>query len=261
MIRYAVLGLVQGLTEFLPVSSSGHLVLAGTWLRVESPGVLLEACLHLGTLAAVLWVFRRDVWAWGLAFTPRGSIERRKEVGLILAATIPIVVAGLFFRRYVDLAFSSLVLVGAALLFTSAVLLVAWRLCGKAFRRAIRFPDAMIVGLAQVLALLPGISRAGVTIGAAIGRRIIPERAARFSFLLAIPALLGAGLLSLVDANLGSGWSGDWAGVAVGTVVAFAVGILTIHGLLAALRRSKLWIFALYCGAVGIASLVIGFLA
>lgn len=258
MIRYAILGLIQGLTEFLPVSSSGHLVLAGTWLRIESPGVLLEACLHLGTLAAVLWVFRKDVFSWVLAFTPRGSIERRKEVGLILAATIPVVIAGLFFRRYVDVAFGSLALVGAALLLTGIVLLATWRLRPRAFRRELRFPDAMVVGFAQVLSLVPGISRAGITIGAAVGRRIAPERAARFSFLLAIPTLLGAGVLNLLDAAIGGAWSGDWVGVALGTAVAFAVGILAIHALFALLRRSRMWVFAFYCFGVGIAALVLG---
>ncbi|MBU0595272.1 undecaprenyl-diphosphate phosphatase [Candidatus Bipolaricaulota bacterium] len=258
MIRYAILGLIQGLTEFLPVSSSGHLVLAGTWLRIESPGVLLEACLHLGTLAAVLWVFRKDVFSWMVAFTPRGCIERRKEVGLIIAATIPIVIAGFFFRRYVDAAFGSLKLVGGALLVTGVVLLAAWRFRSRAFRRELRFPDAMVVGLAQVLALLPGISRAGITIGAAVGRRIATERAARFSFLLAIPTLLGAGVLNLLDAVLDGGWSGDWAGVGLGTAVAFVVGILAIHALFAVLRRSRMWVFAAYCFGVGAAALVLG---
>ena len=261
MIRYALLGLVQGLTEFLPVSSSGHLVLAAKWLRLESPGVLLEACLHMGTLAAVLWVFRKDVWAWVLAFTPQGSIDRRKEVGMIVAATVPIVVAGLFFRRFIDLAFDSLVVVGSSLLLTSLVLAAAWRVERRAFRRVLRFPDAMLIGLAQALALLPGVSRAGTTIGVAIGRRIVPERAARFSFLLSIPALLGAGVLNLAEAGLGAGWSGDWLGVALGSIVACLVGILAIYMLLAVLRRAKLWVFAVYCFCVGVVALVLGTLA
>ena len=180
---------------------------------------------------------------------------------MIVAATIPVIIGGLFLRRFVDGAFDSLALVGAALLVTGVVLLVASWLRPRAFRRELRFPDAMMIGLAQVLALLPGISRAGMTIGVGIARRIVPERAARFSFLLAIPTSLGAGILHLLDAALNGGWSGNWAGVALGTVAAFGVGILAIHALLALLRRSRMWVLAVYCLGVGIAALVLGLTA
>jgi undecaprenyl-diphosphatase len=204
MIRYALLGLVQGLTEFLPVSSSGHLVIGERLLGLHPPGVLLEAFLHLGTLGAVLWVFRADLAELALALTRRGTIERRKEIGFLIAGTIP--------------------------------------------------------GIAQALALLPGVSRSGVTISAGVSRRIEPSRAARFSFLLSIPALLGAALLSLWDASAGGGWSGDWGGIAVGTAVAFVVGILGVHALLAIVRRSRLWFFSIYCAGVGLTVLVLDLL-
>jgi len=256
VIRYALLGVVQGLTEFLPVSSSGHLVLTQRWLGLNPPGVLLEAFLHWGTLGAILWVFHHDVAAWGLAFTPRGSIERRKEIGFVVAGTVPIVIAGLLFRQRMDEVFASLPIVGGGLLLTAVVLFLTARLRSRALRREFQFVDAFLVGLAQALALLPGVSRTGVTIGAGVGRRIAPEPAARFSFLLAIPALLGAGVLNLGEVVAHGGWEGEWAGILVGTTVAFLVGILAIRVLLALVMKARLWIFAFYCLGVGLSALI-----
>jgi len=257
MIRYALLGLVQGVTEFLPVSSSGHLVLGERLLALDPPGVLLEAFLHLGTLAAVLWVFRADVAALARAFAQRGSIERRNEVGFIAAGTVPIVIAGILFRSVADTAFGSLTVVGAGLLFTAAALAVTERLRVRATREQLQFAGSLAVGIAQALALVPGVSRSGLTIAAGVSCRIRPARAVRFSFLLSIPALLGATVLNLWDVASHGGWGGDWSGIALGTVVSFAVGILGIHALLGVVRRARLWVFALYCTCVGLGVLVL----
>ncbi len=256
MIRYVWLGLIQGLTEFLPVSSSGHLVIGERLLGLDPPGTLLEACLHVGTLVAVLWVFRVDIAELAKAFSRHGTIERRKEVGLLIAGTIPIVVAGLFFRSVADAVFSSLPVVGGGLLFTALALTAASRFRVCACRRELQFIDSLIVGIAQALALFPGVSRSGVTIAAGIGRKVEPARAARFSFLLSIPALLGATALSLWEIAAQGGWRGDWGGIAVGTAVSLVVGILGIHALLAIVRRSRLWIFAIYCACAGLGVLI-----
>lgn len=256
MIHYVLLGIVQGLTEFLPVSSSGHLVIAERFLGLDPPGVLLEAFLHVGTLAAVLWVFRSDIADLAKAFTRRGTIERRKEFGLLVAGTVPIVVVGLFFRSIADAVFSSLAVVGGGLLVTAVALAVADRLRTCAHRRELQFVDSLIVGVAQALALFPGVSRSGMTIAAGIARKVEPARAARFSFLLSIPALLGATALSLWDLAAGGGWSGDWLGIAIGTVASLIVGVIAIHALLAIVRRSRLGFFALYCVCAGLSVLV-----
>jgi len=258
LLRYAILGLIQGLTEFLPVSSSGHLVIGERLLGLDPPGVLLEACLHVGTLAAVLWVFRGDLVELARGLTRRGTIERRKEIGLIAAGTVPIVVAGLLFRSVADVAFSSLAIVGGGLLFTAAALAVAERLRARAGRRQLRFSDALAIGVAQAAALFPGVSRSGTTISAGIAGGVEPTRATRFSFLLAIPALVGAALLNLWEVASSGGWDGAWAGLAVGTVVSFLVGIAGIHALLAIVRKSRLWVFSIYCGCVGLAALIFG---
>ena len=258
MIGYALLGLIQGLTEFLPVSSSGHLVLGERLLGLDPPGVLLEAFLHIGTLGAVLWVFRADVVELARSLTRRGTIERRKEIGMIVAGTVPIVVAGVLFRSVADVAFSSLSIVGGGLLFTALVLAVGERFRARARRGQLRFSDSVIVGIAQALALLPGVSRSGVTISAGTSGGLEPNRAARFSFLLSIPALLGAALLSLWDVSAGGGWSGDWGGIALGTAVSFVVGIVGVRALLAIVRRSRLWVFSIYCACVGLTALLFG---
>jgi len=260
MIGYAVLGLIQGLTEFLPVSSSGHLVLGERLLGLDPPGVLLEAFLHIGTLGAVLWVFRADIAGLARGLTRRGTIEHRKEIGLIVAGTVPIVVAGLLFRSIADAVFSSLSVVGGGLLFTAAALVAAERLRARTGRRQLRFADSILVGVAQALALFPGVSRSGATIAAGMSSGIEPAHAARFSFLLSIPALLGAALLNLWDVAAQGGWSGDWGGIALGTAVAFIIGIAGVHALLAIVRRSRLWVFSIYCACVGLTALLVGLL-
>ena len=253
MIRYALLGLVQGLTEFLPISSSAHLVLGQRLLGIDPPGVLLEALLHLGTLAAVVIAFRKDLVHLARSATRRGSLSGRKEIGMLLAGTLPILIAGLLLRDAVDRLFSSLWLVGVALIATGGALLAADRLARRARRSEVRFVDALIMGTAQALALLPGLSRSGVTIASGIATGLSAPQAARFSFLLAVPALLGAGIVTLWDAaHVGGLADQNVAGLLVATLVSLAVGLAAIHALLALIARGRLWFFAVYCFAVGI---------
>jgi len=254
MIRYALLGLIQGLTEFLPVSSSGHLVLAGRWIGLDPPGVLLEAMLHWGTLLAVLLVFRKDLAAMIMALGGRGRIEDRKRIGFLVAGTLPIVVTGLLLRGPVEQAFSSVLVVGIGLIVSAGFLFAASLLQVHARRATLCFSDSMVVGCAQTLSLVPGISRSGVTISTGLVAGLTPEGATRFSFLLSIPALLGAGLLHLIEA-LQAPQQFDWAGLAIGTAVSFGVGLLAIHALLGLVRRRKLWWFAIYCLGLGLGTL------
>jgi len=257
MIRYAILGAVQGLTEFLPISSSGHLVLAQRVIGLDPPGVLLEALLHWGTLLAVVFFFRADLLAMLRSLTPKGTIEGRKEIGLIAAGTVPIVVLGLLLRGSMDRIFAAPTILGGSLLVTALVLGLTGIIRRKAERNQARFLDAIMIGLAQAAALLPGLSRSGTTISAGIFAGLTPRRAARFSFLLAIPALFGAGLLSLWDAaGACSADSVSWLGLAMGTITAFVVGLVAIRAMLALVARARLWVFSLYCAAVGVLVLV-----
>jgi undecaprenyl-diphosphatase len=255
MIDYVVLGVIQGLTEFLPISSSAHLVLAERLLGMYSPGVLFEASLHLGTLAAILVWFRSDIAELLHALTRQGSIERRKEIGLLVLATVPILVVGLLLRGEVDALFSSLWIVSIGLLASGSILLATAR--RRASRRAPRALDAVAIGLAQAASILPGVSRSGTTIGIGILSGVAPDRAARFSFLLAIPAIAGAGIVSVWDAvKGGTAAASNVGGILVGTLVAFLVGLAAIRFLLAVVARGRLWIFALYCLALGTAVLL-----
>jgi undecaprenyl-diphosphatase len=248
-------GLIQGLTEFLPISSSGHLVIVPAFLSswgidVAPPSLAVSAVLHLGTLLAVLIYFRADVKK---ALHFRSDQEGKKIATLVVLGTIPALV-GLPLRANLELFQETVSNVGWALVTTGFILIIGQRLATGA-RRLLdgQIPDAIIVGISQAFALIPGISRSGVTISTGNGRKFSPLEAARFSFLLGIPAIAGAGLISLPDLFQ----SGE---VGVDLLVAFSVAALSGYGaialLLATLRRVGLAPFAVYCLAVGTATVL-----
>jgi undecaprenyl-diphosphatase len=258
VISHLVLGLVQGLTEFLPVSSSGHLVLAERFFGLTSPGLIFEACLHLGTVAAILVFFRSDVAAFARTLTPRGDVGTRKEIGLLLLGTVPVVIVGLVLRGSADRWFHSLGVVGAGWMATAGMLLLADR---RARRPGVGQPSvvgALAMGVAQSAALVPGVSRSGFTMGAGMLAGLRPERAARFSFLLSVPAVVGAAGLTLWDGvqehALGDS---NVLGILLGSGVAFLVGLLALRAFLSLVARMRLWPFALYCAALSVTALVL----
>jgi len=255
MIRYLILGAVQGITEFLPVSSSGHLVLAQRLLGVDPPGVLLEALLHWGTLLAIVVVFWKDIAQLFSALTPRGSIEDRKEIGVLIAGTIPIVVMGLLLRGSMNGLFGSMIAVGIGFLVSAVLLLLGGWVRRPVEKNRASFASGLFVGLAQAAALVPGLSRSGATISVGRVLGLTPRGAARLSFLLAIPAIFGAGLVSLWDAlQMGIGGQ-DVLGLAVGTLTSFVIGWLAIRALLALVSRGRLWLFGVYCAVLGFLTL------
>ena len=262
------LGIVQGLTEFLPVSSSGHLVIAQHYLpNFHQPGVLFDVLLHLGTLLAVIIYFRQEVFSIGSSLLPRPKRDlspqeetarkvHRNLAFFILLGSLPAAGIGLGFEEQIIRLFSSILMVGAMLIVTGTVLLLAEiiprRTSGK---KQVGIGDAIIIGLAQAASIIPGISRSGSTIAAALLRGIEGESAVRFSFLLSIPAILGAVVLNLK--NLDQIPSGEtWAYIA-GTVTALIVGLASLWVLKEMVRLRKLKFFAYYCWVVGAAVLVI----
>lgn len=256
MERYLFLGALQGITEFLPVSSSAHLVLAQAILGMDPPGVVLEAVLHLGTLLAVLIYFRRDILLL-LERVVRGDPGGLRYLGLLAAATVPIVLAGFLLRDPIERAFSSTRIAGGLLLVTGTLLLLADHKLNTGTPRSLDFPRAAGIGGAQALALLPGISRSGVTIAAGIILGLGVGEAVRFSFFLAIPAIAGGGLISILDALATGLRPQEWWGLAIGGTAALASGLLAIKFLLAVLGRGKLWPFGLYCLTVGTLALIL----
>jgi len=256
VLEAIIWGLVQGLTEFLPISSSGHLViipafLAEAGMDVSQPSLAISAVLHLGTLLAVLVYFRKDV-ARVLKF--RTDSEGRTIAKLVAIGTIPALL-GLPLESRLESFQNTVANVGWALMVTGVVLVIGQRLStGERRLSEGRIPDAVTIGIAQAFALIPGISRSGMTISAGNGRRFNPLEAARFSFLLGIPAIAGAGLISLPDLV-----SSNEVGLelVVGFVVAALSGYAAIAILLAALRRIGLLPFAAYCLFVGLATVLV----
>lgn len=257
------LGVVQGLTEFLPVSSSGHLALFRRLLGLPQAGLTFEVMVHLGTLVAVLVALRED-WlpiVTGL-FSPPGRRESLRKLGLLALATVPVGVVGLALKSLVEGAFASVAAVGGALLVTGAVLWGAERLAaragtGKALD-GIGPVDALLVGCAQAAAILPGVSRSGMTIGAALARGVERGAAARFAFLLSIPAILGATLVELP----GLLEAGAAVGVPVlaGAATAALSGYVAIRFFLRFLRERSLRVFVYYTWAAGLLALLSHFL-
>ncbi|MBN1918572.1 MAG: undecaprenyl-diphosphate phosphatase [Verrucomicrobia bacterium] len=250
LLKAVLLGIIQGLTEFLPVSSSGHLVIFQDLFGFNEHSLMLDVFLHAGTLMPVFIVFRRDIAA---LFT-----TRRPWIWLIAAGTVPIVVVGALFYEPLTRAFASSRLVGALLLFNGAILLAGSRLGRTGATRSAGWLHAGAVGLAQAVAILPGISRSGSTISTGLATGLDREDAARFSFLLAIPAILLALAHDLWKAFNGAEpiGSGVWGPIAAGTVAAAIVGYGALRLLLAVVRRRKLAPFGWYCLAVGAAVLV-----
>lgn len=249
MLEAALWGLIQGLTEFLPISSSGHLVLIPALFGQEGPDLATSAILHLGTLAAVLAYFRSDLLQMAKFDAPG-----RKFIGLLLLGTIPAAAIGLTFGDQIDEMSSNPRWVALALMATG-ILLIATRFIkiGQREVSATEVPDAVFIGTIQAFALIPGVSRSGMTISAALSRGYDPVQAARFSFLLGVPAIAGAGLLSLPDLFEG----GLRTELLVGMLVAAVSGYAAIALLLRLMARIGLSPFGVYCIGIGLVALVV----
>ncbi|MFQ6604506.1 MAG: undecaprenyl-diphosphate phosphatase [Fidelibacterota bacterium] len=246
-----ILGIIQGFTEFLPISSSGHLVLIQELLHLDIPGNQLEVVMHAGTLFSILVVFWQDLVRLAGTLTQRASLQ---YVIYLVVGTLPAVIVGLGFKTQIESAFDSTWFVGMNLLFTGTLLLST---------RFIRLRDNEVgmkssvgIGLAQALAILPGISRSGSTISIAMVLGISPAEAARFSFLLAIPALLGAGLLTALDGFSASGQTG-FIPLTLGFLTSFFTGWTTLKWLLTMLKKGQFYWFGAYCIIIGILTITL----
>jgi undecaprenyl-diphosphatase len=306
-LQALVLGVVQGLTEFIPVSSSAHLVLVPYLMDWQQPTLAFDVALHMGTLAAALWYFRRELWAMVAALTGRANPSEgrvyRQLAFLLMVASLPVAIAGALFERRIAAVFQSPAQT-AALLFVTAGFLIM----GEKIRdlRVVRTPPtrvlgegpsldsegtksgdtrsmtatrlhslsvgrddfdpagmtlaelgirhAVVVGLLQALALLPGVSRSGATITGGLASGLTREAATRFSFLLSIPALIGASALNLADLAETDRYSA--LDIATGMVTSSVVGYFAIRWLVALVARDRLTGFAWYCMAVGIIGLL-----
>ena len=254
LLQSIILGLLQGLTEFLPISSSGHILILPALLGWEDPGAAFTAVIQLGTEAAVLLYFRKDLWniavTWtGSLFRPelRGELNARMGWYLI-AATIPIGILGLTFENQIETAARSLWLVATMLIVFGIVLGLADRF-GNRDRDIgdLSFRDGVLIGFAQSLALIPGVSRSGATISAGLFLGLERAAAARFSFLLAIPAVVISGFFQLYGILSGEEAVGEpLLNIAAATLVAFVSGYLVIAWLLRYVSTHSYSIFVGY---------------
>lgn len=259
-----VLGLVQGITEYIPVSSSGHLVLVPWLLGWPDAPFTFEVLVQWGTLIGVFIFFWADIWAVTGGVT-RGLLNRRPlgtpeaRLGwLIVVATVPAVVFGVLLKDYFEQAFSAPLFAALMLLVTALILVVAERF-GRRTRslEAVGWLDALIIGLWQVAAILPGVSRSGATIGGGVLRNLDRPAAARFSFLMSIPALLGAGVLAILDLVESGALDAELPALTIGFVAAAISGYVCIRWLLGYLQRHSLYVFAVYCTAFGLFNLAV----
>ena len=272
------LGLVQGITEFLPLSSSGHLAIFQNIFGMENAEkshLFFDVMLHFGTLISVCVVFRRDIWAIikalaGLVTGKRETVAQGNDAGensgvsirlllLIIVATIPLV-AVVFLKDYIELLYTNTTFVGFALIITGGLLYISDKLiAGHKKERKAKLSDAVVVGLMQALAVLPGLSRAGSTITAGLFRGFDREFAVKFSFLMSIPAILGANILSVKDAiEQGIDWS-LMPLYLVGVAVAAVAGFFAINLVKVLARKNKFGKFAYYCWTVGLVVIIASF--
>lgn len=266
LFKALILGIVQGLTEFLPISSSGHLRIVPALLGWDDPGAAFTAVIQIGTLAAVLAYFRQDISRIGRAWfrglfdrAPRATLDSRMG-WMMIVGTVPIVVCGLLFKDQIETRLRSLYVVSGTLIGLAVVLALAEAVVRVRASRGlpakkmaeVTWPDAIVTGLAQALALVPGSSRSGVTITAGLFAGMSRETAARFSFLLSLPSVLAAGVYQLYKARESLFASqADASALAVATVASAIVGYLSIAFLLRYLKTHTTAVFIIYRLALG----------
>jgi undecaprenyl-diphosphatase len=246
-----LLGALQGATEFLPVSSSGHLVIGQALLGISLPGILFEIVVHVATLLSVVVVYRARLLDLGRGALVERSSEAWRYLGWLALATLPVGVVGVLFGDRVTALFDAPAAVGVALLLTGTLLLSSRWALRRPLDAGIGWRIALLVGLAQCIALAPGISRSGITVVTALWLGVRPVEAAAFSFLLSIPAIAGAAVLSLPELAEGV------QGIGVAPLLAAAgaaagVGVLAIRTFVLMLRNRSFPAFGLYCWVAGI---------
>jgi undecaprenyl-diphosphatase len=275
ILQAIVLGIVQGLTEWLPISSSGHLALVQLAMDLEIP-IFYDVILHIGTLAGVFAIYRRDIAgilrstvAFGKGSSKRKSIEEggegvtkypqgRRMLWLIILGTIPTGIIGLAFRSFFESSFYDPVSIAVGFIITGALVLVTGLL--KPGQKKLGSADAILIGIGQGISIFSSISRSGATLSAGLFRGVEREQLVRYSFLLSIPAILGAAAIDVVamdeqqKAQLASIGAESYI---AGTIVSAAVGYASIRILIKLVIKGKFYLFAFYCFAIGVATLLL----
>ena len=259
-----ILGLIQGLTEFLPVSSSGHLAIGKALFGIETTDLSFEVAVHAATVLATIVVFRKDIWKLLCGLFKWKMNSETRYILLILLSMVPVFVVGMFFKDKVEALFGEgLVVVGGALVLTSGLLLFSEML---SLRRAaagdeggkVTWRSALWMGVAQAVAVIPGLSRSGSTIATGLLCGVSKEEVTRFSFLMVLIPILGEAFLDVVGGEFLQSSVGVLP-LILGFLAAFVSGLFACKVMIALVRKAQLHWFALYCAAVGLACLIYSF--
>lgn len=255
-----ILGIVQGLTEFLPVSSSGHLAIGKALLGVEvADDLVFEVVVHAATVLATIVVFRKQIWKFLCGLFKFKYNDETDYIAKICVSMVPVFIVGVFLKDYVEDLFSSLLVVGVALLVTAILLYFSDKASAKvsgdassAVRNGISFRQALTVGIGQAFAVIPGLSRSGTTISTGLLCGMKREDVAQFSFLMVLVPILGEAFLDVVGGDMASSVTGT-AALLTGFLAAFVSGLFACKVMIALVKKAKLKWFALYCAIVGLA--------
>ncbi|PCJ24586.1 MAG: undecaprenyl-diphosphatase [SAR86 cluster bacterium] len=258
------LGVLQGLTEFLPISSSGHLILPSLLFSWNDQGLTFDVAVHVGTLVAVLLYFRKDILrltlAWLKSFAVRQNTEDSRLAWMLIVATIPAGIAGLLLNDYVEEYGRSLLVIGVTSIVFALFLYWSDKTGSKQLSMAeLNWKTVLLIGFAQVLAIIPGTSRSGVTMTAALFCNLDRRAAARFSFLMSIPLILGSGLLKGLDLAAEGGAAVEWLVLAYGALVSAVVAYFCIHFFLQLIERVGFVPFVIYRLIMGFLLLTLAF--
>ncbi len=244
-MKQLFLGIIQGLTEFLPISSSGHLVILKYWLGFKGEGIVMEVTLHFATLLAIIIFFRKRI----------RDYAKKEKILAVIVGTIPIAILGVIFKDEMEMLFNNYLLVTFTFSVTGVMLFISRR--ARENKSEVDLKTAFIIGIAQALALTPGISRSGFTVAAALLLGVKREKAFEFSFILAIPALLGAFIINIPEI-LGTN-AENFLNLLPGTLAAFLSGLLALWIFYRVITKKELYLFSYYLWVVSVASLLLLF--
>jgi undecaprenyl-diphosphatase len=265
LLHAILLGIVEGLTEFIPVSSTAHMLVVQKLFNIPSSPAMFAflVLVQLGPLVALIIYFWKDLWSYIIAFFARPfSTPNNRMAWYIIIATIPALIAGVLFKNTVEGLFQNPLLEAAIRLFASAILLSLAEWFGRRMRNleTLKWPDALIVGIFQVLAVVPGSSRSGSTISGGMLRNLDRPAATRFAFLMSAPVMLAAGAYESLSVYKIPGFMATLPGLVIGFIIAGVVGWLSIGWLINYVSRHSLFVFAAYCAIVAVLCLVFIFI-
>lgn len=251
-IQALLLGLLQGLTEFLPVSSSGHLEIGHVVLGVQSENNLLfDITVHVATVLSTLVVFRKDIISLFKGLFAFRWNDSTIYISKLLISAVPVMILGILFKEQVESLFTgNLLLVGSMLLFTA--LLLSFAHFAKKGTKKITFGKSLLIGVAQALAVIPGISRSGATIATGLILKTKKDEVARFSFLMVLIPILGAAFLDIVGGDFSSGENIGMVPLLIGFIAAFVSGLIACAWMIKIIKKGKLIYFAIYCLIIGL---------